>query len=106
MTSEMNRPEVAELVELVQSRLGTTREAAEEHVKRTILGAQAGSDPVQEALADYRAMPALVSAPTPPNFSLIRLHQTVADLEWITLSVERGQIMPTPGEIRALFGYA
>lgn len=105
------RPEVAELIELVQTRLGTTREAAEEHVSRTILGVPpattpTGPDPIQDALAKYRAMPALAITPRPINFSLVRFHGIMADLEWITGTVERRQTMPTPDEIERLFKYA
>jgi hypothetical protein len=111
MSDCMNRPEVAELVELVQTRLGTTREAAEDHIRKTILGepqtgATTGADLVQEALARYRAMPRLAVTPAPPNFYLVRFHQIMADLEWITASVENGQTMPTPDEIRSLFRHA
>lgn len=100
-------PEVAELIELVQTRLGTTRAAAEEYVNRSVLGEpQTAPTSIQDALTTFRAMPALVSAPTPVSPSLTRLHQIMADMEWITASVEKHEIMPTPDEIQGLFSYA
>lgn len=42
----------------------------------------------------------------PASQNLTRLHQIIADLEFITADVERGSIMPTPQDIEALLKYA
>ncbi|WP_332603360.1 hypothetical protein [Arthrobacter sp. S2(2024)] len=104
-------PDVTELIELVQTRLGTTRAAAEDYVHGTILGEPRTGETtaahhIQEALTSFRAMPALVVTPAPVRPSLGRLHQIMADVEWLTTSVERRDVLPTPDEIRALFSYA
>ncbi|MDQ0030174.1 hypothetical protein [Arthrobacter bambusae] len=44
-------------------------------------------------------------APTPLNYSAVVIHQIVSDLEAITLSVERGEIMPTPESIATLIDF-
>lgn len=103
--------DVAELIELVQTRLGTTRGAAEDYVHTTILGEPrpdetAAAHPIQDALTSYRDMPALVVTPTPVRPSLGRLHQIMADMEWLTTSVEKREVLPTPDEIQAIFSYA
>lgn len=43
---------------------------------------------------------------TPANYKLTRLHQIMADIDWLTTCVERRDVLPTPDEIQALFGYA
>ncbi|MFK4295004.1 hypothetical protein ABH924_000136 [Arthrobacter sp. GAS37] len=44
--------------------------------------------------------------PTPVSPYLVRLWEIMPELEWITVAVEDGQIMPTPDEIKRLFSYA